>query len=334
MAEMRNAQEMLDQAEGAAIAGDLASADRLLRDAARIQEAALGPLHPDLAKTLNNLGIIAERTGRPGDAEAFYRRAAAIASASLPSGDPMVADTRKTLEDFCRERGLPIDVPVDIPLSVPRMPTPTASPPLRPALDRTSRPLAWVAIGVVALVTVALLVRWGSSSSSEAPSATPAAAPTAQQAVEPPPPPPTQPAPIEQAQPPVAAPRGSSRGTGTSERPAPTRSAVAISLATAELCQTLSTSGGNWRCDPVGDPVSPRPIVFYTRVKSPRDTAVVHRWYRGNSLRQSAKLTIRANASEGYRTYSRFSVDVAGDWRVEVRSMDDDLLYERRFAVR
>jgi hypothetical protein len=333
MAEMRNAQEMLDQAEVAAIAGDLASADRLLRDAARIQEADLGPLHPDLANTLNNLGVLAERTGRPGDAEAFYRRAVAIASASLPPDNPIVADSRKNLEDFCRERGLPIDVPVDTPVSVPRSPTPTASQPLPAALHQTSRPLPWAAIGVVVLVTVALLA-WWVSASREAPTATPAAAPTAQQAVEPQRPPPTKPVPTEQVQTTEATSRGSSRGQVTVERPAPTRSSVAISLATAELCQTLSTSGGNWRCDPIGDPVSPRPIVFYTRVKSPRDTAVVHRWYRGNSLRQSAKLTIRANASEGYRTYSRFSVDVAGDWRVEVRSMDDDLLYERRFAVR
>ena len=103
---------MLDQAERAAIAGDLASADELLRSAARIQEAELGPLHPDLVSTLNNLGIVAEKTGRPGDAEAFYRRAAATASASLPSDHPIVAESRKTLEDFCRERGLPIDAAV------------------------------------------------------------------------------------------------------------------------------------------------------------------------------------------------------------------------------
>ena len=155
---------MLDQAERAAIAGDLASADELLRSAARIQEAELGPLHPDLASTLNNLGIVAEKTGRPGDAEAFYRRAAAIASASLPSDHPIVADSRKTLEDFCRERGLPIDAAVatmpsapdsdrppssGTPLSVARTPTPTAAQPLPPALHGTSRPLAWVAIGVV-----------------------------------------------------------------------------------------------------------------------------------------------------------------------------------------
>ena len=45
-------------------------------------------------------------------------------------------------------------------------------------------------------------------------------------------------------------------------------------------------------------------------------------------------LTIRANAKEGYRTYSRQTVDAGGDWRVEVRSAGGDLLHERRFAVR
>jgi tetratricopeptide repeat protein/DUF2914 family protein len=347
MSEVQDARRILDQAERAAVAGDLASADELLRSAARIQEAELGPLHPDLASTLNNLGIVAEKTGRPGDAEAFYRRAAAIASASLPSDHPIVADSRKTLEDFCRERGLPIDAAVvttppapDIdrppssgtPLSVARPPTPTAAQPLPPASHRTSRPLAWLAIGVVALVMTVLLVRRASSPpETSTPIAT--AASTAQRAAEPPLPPPVTPAPIDQAQPPKVAPRGSS-GVVTDKRPVVARSAPGVSLATAQLCQTFSTSGGNWRCDPVGDSVSRRPIVLYTRVRSPRATVIEHRWYRGKTLRQSAKLTIRANTTEGYRTFSRLTVDNVGDWRVEVRSAGGNLLYEQRFAVR
>ena len=90
---------------------DLALADELLRGAARIQEAELGPLHPDLANTLNNLAIVAEKTGRLDDAETFYRRAVAIASASLPADHPMIAASRENLEDFCRAHGLPIDPP-------------------------------------------------------------------------------------------------------------------------------------------------------------------------------------------------------------------------------
>jgi hypothetical protein len=104
-------------------------------------------------------------------------------------------------------------------------------------------------------------------------------------------------------------------------------------LVSVELCQTLSTSGSSWRCDPASDPVNRRQVVLYTRVRSPRDTTLVHRWYRENALQQAVKLTIRANVSEGYRTFSRRTVD-AGDWRVEVRSTDGNLLHEQRFTVR
>ena len=75
-------------------------------------------------------------------------------------------------------------------------------------------------------------------------------------------------------------------------------------------------------------------MVLYTRVRSPRDAAIVHRWYRGDTLRQSVKLAIRTNTTEGYRTYSRQTVDSGGNWRVEVRSAAGDLLQEQHFVVR
>jgi hypothetical protein len=74
-------------------------------------------------------------------------------------------------------------------------------------------------------------------------------------------------------------------------------------------------------------------MVLYTRVSAPVDTTVLHRWYQGDTLRQSVILRIQANATEGYRTYSRLTVD-EGEWRLEVRSMDGQLLHEQRFAVR
>ena len=104
-------------------------------------------------------------------------------------------------------------------------------------------------------------------------------------------------------------------------------------MATAQLCRNFSTSGANWRCDPAGEAPTQGSLVFYTRVRSPRDAVVVHRWYKGDALRQAVKLTVRANASEGFRTYSRQTVD-AGAWRVEVQSADGDLLHEQRFVVR
>jgi hypothetical protein len=63
---------------------------------------------------------------------------------------------------------------------------------------------------------------------------------------------------------------------------------------------------------------------------------VRHRWYRGDRLRQSVELQIRANPGSGYRTYSRNTVNAenAGDWRVELTTSDGILLREERFVVR
>jgi hypothetical protein len=60
----------------------------------------------------------------------------------------------------------------------------------------------------------------------------------------------------------------------------------------------------------------------------------VHRWYREDKLQRAVKLRTRANELEGFRTYSRQRLDGGGNWRVEVRSADGDLLHEQRFAVR
>jgi hypothetical protein len=140
--------------------------------------------------------------------------------------------------------------------------------------------------------------------------------------------PPNRPAPIDQAGPPTAAPRRGDR-TIVTDKPS---AAGGITVATAQLCQRFSISGSSWRCDPVGHFAAPGPMTFYTRIRSPRDTAVVHRWYHGDTLRQSVMLRIQANATDGYRTYSRLNVD-GGQWRLEVRSADGQLLHEQRFAV-
>ena len=383
MTELLDTGRMLELAEQAAIAGDLESADELLRSAARIQEAELGALHPDLANTLNNLAIVAEKRGRLSDAETFYRRAVAIATASLPVGHPMIAASRENLEAFCRARGVPIETPALTTLPAPdatpvpdafpsddgageagtpveiktveagpvsqatppqpvapspevRAATPAPSEPLPPAPRRTARSLAWVAIGVVFVTAAFFTTRPWSSRETPAPAptavvATPGAAEPAQPPITAPP---ARAAPIERARPPTVAPQRDSRDTPTNQRPAPSPSSDAVTLATAELCQTFSTSGDGWRCDPAGDQVSPGPMVLYTRVRSATDAVVVHRWYRGDTLRQSVKLTTQANTTQGYRTYSRQTVNDGSEWRVEVRSANGDLLYERRFAVR
>ena len=371
MSDRRDARDMLERAEHAATAGDFASADELLRNAARIQEETLGPLHPDLANTLNNLAIVAEKTGNLGNAEAFYRRAVAIASASLPPDHPMVVASRENLDSFCRARGVSIDAPpspsptrgtdvgpetsiaeqpvvaattpaIERPASaadaaaVPPATAVAARPVPRPSLPVTPKPIpdapvaargshliGWVAIASVVLLAVLFVWRPWFSRNASAPAAADVVQPR-QDAL------PPGPATIESPAPPKTAPlRGN--GVSDSKPAAPTRGSV--TLVAAELCRSFSTNEGNWRCERVGNSVVPGPLVLYTRVRSARADTVVHRWYHGGTLRQSVRLAIGANTSEGYRTYSRQTVE-PGDWRVEVRSADNNLLNEQRFSVR
>ena len=346
MSHVQDARSALDRADDAAAAGDFASADALLRTALRLQEAELGLSHPDLASTLSNLGIVAEKTGRPNDAEAFYRRAAAIASASLPPDHTLVVESRKNLEDFCRERGLPIEAAVvaapapaqsDAPAS-----SNTSSVQRPAAIDVQPTPVVRrdpllrlaAVIGVAVLVVITALVVRRALSPREMAATTPNPETTVQRPVEPPPQPASPPARTEEPPPPKAASRSREGDAVSDKRPPAARSGPRITLASAQLCGTFSASGANWRCDPVDGAVTPRQLALYTRVKSPRDTVVVHNWYRGQALRQSAKLSVRANTNEGYRTFSRLTVDGGGEWRVEVVSADGDVLHEQRFTVR
>jgi tetratricopeptide (TPR) repeat protein len=105
MWEVRESGSILQAAERAAEAGNYTAAENLLRKAARLQEASLGPRHPDLANTLNNLAIVCERTQKPDEAEQYVRRAVSIARTSLAPDHPFVATSQKNLRDFCEARG-------------------------------------------------------------------------------------------------------------------------------------------------------------------------------------------------------------------------------------
>jgi hypothetical protein len=377
MPETRDSQSVIVAAEQAAAAGDYASAEALLREAARLQEAALGPLHPDLANTLNNLGIVCEITDKPTDAEHFFRRAYEIATAALEPDHPFVATSRKNLEDFCAARGIPVDSPssssvADAPSASP--PSPEAVQP-EPSSYEESRPVASKtssrALAIGGLIAGGLLLAliatttWfrsnGTTPSSQrtesAPPPDPVTTPAAPPVV------PIEPStpkgtPANKGDAPAAQPKPDaaiSQPAPDRERsePPPTPPAAAAEnkpdaasgsppvVATAQLCRDLATGGplspsSVWHCVPPGDPVGSGPLFFYTRVKSPTAITVQHRWYRDDRLRRVVDLPIRANATDGYRTYSRHTVDNAGtgEWRVELRTTDGVLLREERFVVR
>jgi hypothetical protein len=349
MSQLTEAKQMLAAAERAAGAGDLGAAGELLRKAAKIQEAELGAFHADLASTLNNLAIVAEKTDRPGEAEAFYRRAAAIAAAALPADHPMVAASRQNLEDFCRAAGVPVG---KLNFDVSPMPgleefadegAEAGAAALKARNAKRASPLMWLGIAAVAAIAVTLMAtRPWSADESDGPartpestaqagepvSRTPTQAPAAAAPIQQPP----APAPSEQPPPPKPAPQSARNDVAP-----PTTARVpagGVSLAESEICRTLSTGGSQWRCDAIDDTARPGPLVLYTRVRSSRDAAVIHRWFRGDTLQRTVKLNVRANAREGFRTYSRQTVNAGADWRVEVRGPDNELLHEQRFAVR
>jgi hypothetical protein len=139
---------ILDSAEEAASAQDFVSAEHYLRQAAAIQEAQLGPAHPDLANTLNNLGIVFEQVGKPSDAEASYRRAYAIATATRAPDDPLVVTSKQNLRDFCTATGRPFELaqlhaapsPASRPSTPVSPPRPAVPPPRSPSVPITPPP--------------------------------------------------------------------------------------------------------------------------------------------------------------------------------------------------
>ena len=348
MAEPREARSLIENAEQAATAGDYASAEALLREAAALQEQTLGPKHPDLANTLNNLGIVCEMTDNPIDAEHYFRRAHAIATATLAPNHPFVATSSKNLHDFCAARGRPVELPPSPPevaawleaparrAAPPRESSPSAKKQeMTPiARKRSPRPLALGALSGVAVLIGILMVAppWGSPAEETTSRPATETTPAREIAVPVPTPPPAEPiARPQQAAKPTQPTR--SEADAVSAKPTtPARPAVMPTVATAQLCTALRA----WQCEAVDSQVPPGPMFFYTQLKSATATTIEHRWYQGDRLRRAVQLRIEANPGTGYRTYSRntISSESLGDWRVELRSADGTVLHEEPFTVR
>ncbi len=58
-------------------------AEPLYKRSLAILEKALGPEHPNVAMSLNNLALLYEAQGRYGDAEPLYKRSLAISEKVL-----------------------------------------------------------------------------------------------------------------------------------------------------------------------------------------------------------------------------------------------------------
>jgi hypothetical protein len=108
---------------------------------------------------------------------------------------------------------------------------------------------------------------------------------------------------------------------------------VDVQVLEASVCQSLSTSGGRWECTPTASVAAGDLLYFYTRIAASTGIRVHHRWYRDGALRQDVGLTVHANPSAGYRTYSQRRLET-GDWRIVVVGADDEILREERVEVR
>ena len=65
--------------------GRYADAEPLYKRALAVREKTLGPDHPDVAQTLNNLALLYYNQGRYAEAEPLYKRALAIYEKALGS---------------------------------------------------------------------------------------------------------------------------------------------------------------------------------------------------------------------------------------------------------
>ncbi len=72
--------------------------DTLFRRALAIREKALGPDHPDVAQSLNNLAGLLDTQGKYAEAEPLFRRALAIMEKALGEGHPNTITVRTSLD--------------------------------------------------------------------------------------------------------------------------------------------------------------------------------------------------------------------------------------------
>jgi hypothetical protein len=334
LAEVADIQSLMERAEASAHAGDFVAAEESLRLAVELQERTLGASSPEVASTLNNLGIVYERLNRPEDAEASYRKSFAIAKAAFDHDHPLVETSATNLREFCDARGIPFEQPTPAVVS-PSAALPAAMPDLKarptvPAAASASRGPLLIGAAVVALAIIAMAIVASRRSASPVPSGPPAVPPAAQVAEPAPAPAAVTPETAKPAPPSAAA---ASAPAPSTPAPRQTAAPIAVEVIDAHLCQSLDVES-NWRCNPLPESTGGGPVFFVTRVKAERDTSVEHRWYRNDKLIQSVSLTVRATGS-GYRTYSRTTTgaDRAGTWRVELRGPAGTVLAQKTFTV-
>ncbi len=85
--------------------GQYAEAEPLYKRSLAIWEKALGPDHPDVALSLNNLALLYRTQGQYAEAEPLYKRSLAIWEKALGPDHPNVATSLNNLAELYRDQG-------------------------------------------------------------------------------------------------------------------------------------------------------------------------------------------------------------------------------------
>jgi hypothetical protein len=343
--------------------GDNAEAERCYRRAYGIARRAVGPKDSMTAAARANLVEFLHATGRldplRDDIDEEFEKTEPTPVASADDATAL----RLGLDSFESERAAAEPAPAPPPR--PAVPPPAPSPPLEmnlaapptpaiprppqrvdatPAASRSPRGtalLVWMILGAAAVGALAWVLIERGSSTPAATNVAPQAAP--ERPAEPPaaagPPPAAANPPATTAPSPAVTTTGPPTRAATesapANRPASTSDVVSGLTVDSSLCERLNRGGGGgWRCDPFPASGDSDAVYYYTRVKSPRDATIRHRWtYQGKPV-QTVSLQVRANAREGFRTFSHQRVaGRPGQWEVAVLSADGMVVDTRQFTV-
>jgi hypothetical protein len=77
------------------------------------KEKLLGPAHPDVGLTLNNLAVLCKSRQRYAEAEALYQRSLCVLERALGRKHPKVATCRQNYAALRREMSAKFPAPVD-----------------------------------------------------------------------------------------------------------------------------------------------------------------------------------------------------------------------------
>ena len=326
--------------------GDTDEAERCYRRAYGIARRSAEPDDPLVQVSRANLADFLRASGRPGvvdtepepdTAGEFDTPPARLELAPSPPPTPVPAPPPTKMPAPPRAT-MPVTPPVTT------RPTMTAAAPVTKPVAMPPggkpagglNPATWIGAGVALAIVAALwfLV---------APAGEPPLTPTASA---PEPPPSTAPAESPEMRPaapaPAATPESVRQETASPAAPAggsstssPRAGEASAVTADASLCESLNRSGGNWRCAPLRPGIRPDAVYFYTRVKSPRDIAIRHRWTHDGTVVRTVSLRVGANSEAGFRTFSRQSLGPrsAGQWEVTLLAADGAIIDTQRFAV-